>query len=184
MDINQPGLRLSQPALWASHTSISHDVGSIDVDTDPNDPFIVEGKRGRRKHLWKSRSKQDCNVADSQLPVCPSVQQVMTVNSNKLATKTNVINVGTSQQPVNSKKAVNKPLLIGNKISPGNNGHHPKAAKSWMNFIFWKGCLLHRQRLCRHICRGAHSVCQRDRCQGHLMLWGEEQSSSVAASSC
>ena len=62
------------------------------------------------------------------------MQQVMTVNSNKPATKTNVIGVGTSQPPVNNKKAVNKPLLIGNKISHGNNGHHPRAAKSWTNF--------------------------------------------------
>ena len=134
VDINQPGLRLSQPAQWAIHTSISDDVGSIDVDTDLNDPFIVEERRVRRKRLRKSRSKQDCNAADSPLPLWPSVQQVITVNSIIPATKTNVIEVGTSQPPVNNKKAVNKPLLIGNKISPGNNDHHPRAAKSWTNF--------------------------------------------------
>ena len=58
----------------------------------------------------------------------------MTVYSNKPATKTNVIEVGTSQPPVNNKKAVNQPLHIGNKISPCNNGHHQRAAKSWANF--------------------------------------------------
>ena len=116
MDINQPGLRLSQPALWGSHTSISDDDGSVYVDTDLSDPFIVEGRRGRRNRP-ENPGQCKTNVADSQLPVLPSVQQVKAVNSNTPATKTNVIGVGTSQPPVNNKKAVNKPLLIGNKLS-------------------------------------------------------------------
>ena len=132
MATNQSGPSLwqpAQPSQWASHTSISDVIGSIDVDTDHNDPFTIEERRARRKRLRKSRTKLESNVVDSQLPVWFSVRQLMSVSSNKPATKTNLTGVGISH-----KKAVNKPIRIGNKISPGNNGHHSRAAKSWTNF--------------------------------------------------
>ena len=108
--------------------------------TDPGDPFTVEVRRGRRKSLRKSHSQQDCgNVAgtgaNAQLTVWPSVRQTVDVYTTRPA-------LSRSNGPSNrSTGRNNEQLLVGCKQSPVTGQHHPKAAKSWTNFIE-KGCLL------------------------------------------
>ena len=91
-------------------------------------------RRGRRKRLRKSQSQQDCaNVADiganAQPTVWPSVRQPVDAYMIRPT-------LWRSNGPSNrSTGRNNKPLLVGCKQSPVAGKHHPKAAKSWTNFI-------------------------------------------------